>query len=142
MSERKTAEIKFRITPSEKARWQALADVEEIGLSELIRRAVNAAPRTTAEERVWEKLNESLDGTALIDNAIAGLEETPEGAPEPGWVEDLISTNVTETGPPLTKEALLRAHNLVAAPQADVIEKEILVEVNEPKSWMFEGRNG
>jgi hypothetical protein len=42
MSERKTSEIKFRITPSEKARWQAAAEGEQVGLSELIRRRVNA----------------------------------------------------------------------------------------------------
>lgn len=41
MSERKIAEIKFRITPSEKARWQAKAAEEQIGLSELIRRAMH-----------------------------------------------------------------------------------------------------
>ena len=39
MSERKTDEIKFRVEPSVKARWERAADREQIGLSEFIRRA-------------------------------------------------------------------------------------------------------
>lgn len=42
MSERKTAEIKFRVEPSAKARWQALADTKGRPLSEEIRDAMDS----------------------------------------------------------------------------------------------------
>lgn len=41
MSERKTTEIKLRVTPAEKNSWQLAAEDEGIGLSELIRREMN-----------------------------------------------------------------------------------------------------
>lgn len=41
MSERKTTEIKLRVTPAEKNAWQLAAEDEGIGLSELVRREMN-----------------------------------------------------------------------------------------------------
>jgi hypothetical protein len=46
MSDRKTTEIKLRVTPEEKTRWQLEADKQEISLSESIRSAMNAPPPT------------------------------------------------------------------------------------------------
>lgn len=63
MSERKTAEIKFRITPSEKAAWQRYAEEAQLGLSELIRREVNAEIRS--EERNPEPARVPYDA---VDN--------------------------------------------------------------------------
>ena len=40
MSERKTAEVKIRVRPSDKANWQLQASREEITLSELIEKSV------------------------------------------------------------------------------------------------------
>lgn len=48
MSERKTTEIKLRVTPDEKARWQIAAERRGVGLSELIRSAV--------QESIWGDL--------------------------------------------------------------------------------------
>lgn len=41
MSERKTTEIKLRVTPAEKVAWQCAAEEDGIGLSELVRREMN-----------------------------------------------------------------------------------------------------
>jgi hypothetical protein len=41
VSERKTTEIKLRVSPEEKTSWQVAADRREISLSELIRREMN-----------------------------------------------------------------------------------------------------
>jgi hypothetical protein len=70
MSERKTSEIKFRIEPSVKARWQDTATEETDGnLSELIVKALDQYVR-------WAATNRHLDGTRLIGNAIATIAET------------------------------------------------------------------
>lgn len=61
MSERKTAEIKFRCTPSFKAGVQAAADAADASMSEYI------------EAAVWARQNQLLDGTRLLDNAIAQM---------------------------------------------------------------------
>lgn len=66
MAERKTAEIKFRIEPSRKARFQQAAADEGIGLSEFI---VNSC-----EDRTWAAANQKIDGTKLANNAIAALQ--------------------------------------------------------------------
>jgi uncharacterized protein (DUF1778 family) len=66
MSERKTAEIKFRCTPTFKAGLQAAADAAGESMSEYI------------ESAVWAKQNEAIDGTKLVDNAIAQLEEADD----------------------------------------------------------------
>lgn len=50
MSERKTAEIKFRVAPDEKARWQAAADELGMSLSEMIRSATNAHAALATED--------------------------------------------------------------------------------------------
>jgi hypothetical protein len=73
LSERRTAEIKIRLTPAEKGWWQAMADEESTTVSELIRREMNERARVN---RQWAEHNQSLDGTALVDNAIKHL--TPE----------------------------------------------------------------
>jgi hypothetical protein len=56
MSERKTSEIKFRIEPSVKARWQDTATEETDGnLSELITKALDQYVR-------WAATNRHLEG--------------------------------------------------------------------------------
>lgn len=72
MSERKTAEIKFRIEPSVKARWQEAADAIEDGLSEFIRRCVE---QSILQHEQWTKENARLDGTKLLGNAIDAITE-------------------------------------------------------------------
>lgn len=49
MSERKTTEIKLRVSPDEKTSWQLAAEEEQIGLSEFARRAMNDRARQSAE---------------------------------------------------------------------------------------------
>jgi hypothetical protein len=75
VSERKSAEIKFRCTPSFKSAAQADADAVGESLTEYI------------EAAVWARRNQRLDGTALIDNAIELLREA--GAGESGAVAKL-----------------------------------------------------
>lgn len=41
VSERKTTEIKLRVTPAEKNAWQFAAEEDGVGLSEFARRAMN-----------------------------------------------------------------------------------------------------
>lgn len=77
MSERKTTEIKFRTSPTWKARVQSAAAEADESLSEFIEKAV--------EERLWAAQNQRIDGTALIDNAIAAL--------RPGPVESLLDAD-------------------------------------------------
>jgi len=93
MSERRTAEIKFRVTPTEKALWQAAAESEGLGLSELIRLAV--------QEYLW-RYRPSLDSTSLKDNAIAQLDPETDSVVFPD------------------SEAFLRSLEDGASPQRDV----------------------
>lgn len=128
MSEKKTAEIKFRIEPSVKAFWQAqAADETEDNLSELITKAVNQYVH-------WAKENARLDGTKLLDVSgtayprIVVNPEVPED--EMIWVVDsdgvvarrsqplVIIKNVTDCSP---------ANPALLPPRHD---------------WTFEGRNG
>ena len=71
MSEKKTAEIKLRIEPSRKARYQQAAADEEIGLSEFIVKA--------ADDRMWAAQNQKIDGLSLVDNAISSLRDIGAG---------------------------------------------------------------
>jgi hypothetical protein len=75
MSERKSAEIKFRCTPSFKSAAQAAADAADQNLTEYF------------EALHWAAQNAKLDGTALIDKAIALYREI--GAEESGAVARL-----------------------------------------------------
>ena len=87
MSERKTAEIKFRCTPSFKAGVQAAADAAGESLTEYV------------EQSVWARQNQAIDGNALIGNAIAQLREI--GAGDSAAVAELecISTNTEDAAP-------------------------------------------
>jgi hypothetical protein len=67
MSERKTEEIKFRIEPSVKARWQAAADAAGEGLSEFIRSTTETG---ILQLESWEEQNANLDGLVLTSNVI------------------------------------------------------------------------
>jgi hypothetical protein len=67
MSERKTDEIKFRVEPSVKARWQAAADEIGDGLSEFIRRCTE---ESILQHELWTKQNLSINGNVLIDAAL------------------------------------------------------------------------
>lgn len=71
MSERKTAEIKFRVAPSEKAAWQRYAESAQLGLSELIRREVNEGIRAN-------EAKQSAEFRAGVDAAREALEAGPE----------------------------------------------------------------
>lgn len=164
MSERKTAEIKFRIEPSVKARWQALAADETDGnLSELISRAV--------QEHAWAKQNARLDGLQLLNNAIplVANPEVPEGEV---WLTEhsvkttlehplTIITNITDASPQEdvstsdevgAKEGGLREYISTNINEAGPpLTREALddawfgplkSEKSVPKSWMFEGQHG
>lgn len=66
MSERKTAEIKLRVSPSDKARWQARADEAKVSLSALICCEMNAQAHSAEAAK-------HLDGTVLLNNAIVTI---------------------------------------------------------------------
>ena len=85
MSERKTDEIKFRVRPSDKARWQSAAEAEGISLSQYLENAANNA--------VWDAQNRTLYGT-------------------PSSLLEFIATNCQATGE-LTTETLKQAHDAV-----------------------------
>jgi hypothetical protein len=68
MSERRTAEIKIRLTPQEKGWWQAMADEESTTVSELIRREMNARARMRRQGQ-----NEA-NPPVYVASAIGGLE--------------------------------------------------------------------
>jgi hypothetical protein len=57
VSERKTAEVKFRCTPTFKSGLQAAAEAEGISASQLIENSV--------QEHVWAKDNARIDGTKI-----------------------------------------------------------------------------
>lgn len=107
MSERKTAEVKFRCTPTFKAGLAAQAEAEGISVSQLIENAVQA--------HIWAAQNKALDGTTLIENVIEALRDevviTEDGAAEGGLL-DFIATNCAPTGE-LTAESLEAAHRRV-----------------------------
>lgn len=71
MSEKKTAEIKLRIEPSRKARYQQAAADAEKGLSEWL--------IDCAEQATWTSQNQKLDGLSLVDNAISSLRDIGAG---------------------------------------------------------------
>jgi len=77
MSERKTAEIKFRCTPTFKSGLQAQAEAEGISASQLIENAV--------QTHIWAEQNKRLDGLALTltDNALAANRDDEDGAATP-----------------------------------------------------------
>lgn len=95
MSERKTAEIKFRIAPSEKARWQASADAIEDGLSEFVRRCVE---QSILQHDLWARENANFDGTKLLEAGIplAPNPNLPEGEL---WVVDMDKVILERTQP-------------------------------------------
>lgn len=78
MSERKSDEIKFRIKPSVKARWQEAADVDPQteSLSEFIRAAVDEKLQATFKAGV-AKAREALDAgpEAVLEFLRAGERE-------------------------------------------------------------------
>ena len=83
MAERKTAEIKFRIEPSRKARFQQAAADEGIGLSEFI---VNSCEAKVEEARVLgsvDGLMQSAGFAAPSSNPFADIPSatTPDAAP-------------------------------------------------------------
>lgn len=137
MSERKTAEIKFRIEPSVKARWQAQAAAETDGnLSELITKATN-------QHVHWAKENARLDGTKLLGNAIDAITEidpaeaqfvtvlNPDLPKGELWIVDMDEVKLERTQP------LAIIKNITDASPANPA-----LLPDERKSWMFEGQNG
>lgn len=102
MSERKTAEIKFRCTPTFKAGLQAAAEAEGISASQFIENAV--------QNVIWAKQNDRVvpapfTGTPiLVEDLVAA-----DAEPSPGLLE-FISTNVAAEPVVLTPELLEKAH--------------------------------
>jgi hypothetical protein len=70
VSERRTAEIKIRLTPREKGRWQTMADEESTTLSELIRREMNA------RARMRRQAEKEANPPVYAGSAIGGLGPT------------------------------------------------------------------
>lgn len=140
MSEKKTAEIKFRTAPSFKARVQAAAAVAEVSMSEYIEAAV--------ETQMWADVNIALGALSVQPLQEAPLPTQSEDAPAPplGGLRDFISTSVNSAGV-LTEEVLQRAIDaglgLAASPQEDVgTSDEVGANEGAPKSWMFEAQHG
>lgn len=153
MSERKSAEIKFRIEPSVKAFWQEQAAVETEGnLSELITAAVN-------QHVHWAKENARLEGTKLVGSALVlleapqldeALEEREHELSADCWCGPKVVTipEVPEGVALLVdqpKEEYLSEWTVQVQPvplgTAAEMSPQLSDEV-ERKSWMFEGRNG
>lgn len=82
MSERRTELIRVRLTPSEKAQWEAAAVREDVAVSELIRSAV--------ESHVWAEQNKSLGG--MLDGAILATRIEPIVEVEPEAAAKLRET--------------------------------------------------
>lgn len=82
MSERRTELIRVRLTPSEKAQWEAAAVREDVAVSELIRSAV--------ESHVWAEQNKSLGG--MLDGAILATRIEPIVEVEPEVAAKLRET--------------------------------------------------
>ena len=157
MSERKTTEIKLRVSPDEKTSWQVEAERQGIGLSELIRSCVQA----TILAAEW---NRQLDGTALVNNAIATLSDTegedssiaPKTIPigtvvsngvvgERDVVRDITTGEIiTVTAVPTYGEADLVTR--AAQPQIQRGSHQVgtkpLSALRQPKPWTFEARKG
>jgi len=72
VSERKTTEIKLRVSPEEKPSWQLAAEQREVGLSQFIRDCVNLYPLTNP--RPVESLLDS------DDFAVMGLDAEVENS--------------------------------------------------------------
>jgi hypothetical protein len=62
MSERKTDEIKFRVEPSVKARWQEAADTAGESLSEFMREGADSRAQMAA----WTLQNLTLGGGSFV----------------------------------------------------------------------------
>ena len=62
VSERKTTEIKLRVTPAEKTAWQIAAERRGVGLSKLVRDCV--------QESLWAEQNQRRDGLAVTHDAV------------------------------------------------------------------------
>ena len=83
MSEKKTAEIKLRIEPSRKARYQQAAADEGIGLSEWL---VNAADNSLGE--VPAKIKASVVDFAALFNPSVATDEVPTKDRDSDWTGD------------------------------------------------------
>lgn len=124
MSERKTAEIKFRIEPSVKAHWQADADAKDISLSALIVETMNSrAAREQLEHVLWEEQNRSL------------CEHSLKLIPAPAELEDRLE--VYGASP----QADVGTSDEVGAKEVVLTDTALAMRPYEPKSWMFEGRD-
>lgn len=120
MSERKTTEIKLRVSPAEKTAWQAEAEQEGIGLSELIRREMNARAQITF-----------LDPAVLVNNAIESLCE--RGAGDSGAVAQLEAIRDSDT------KASVAPTSVSVSLRGYVPTSGVAGSVAKP--WTFEGRN-
>jgi uncharacterized protein (DUF1778 family) len=121
VSERKTTEIKLRVSPEEKTSWQLAAEQREVGLSQFIRDCVAESLRVEAHRRPDASLSEQAVGEAIVrlreigawnSGAVAALEAAPTSDAQ---VED---SSVAQGVP--------------TSDVADVVTKP----------WMFEARSG
>jgi hypothetical protein len=139
VSERKTAEIKFRVTPTEKAAWQQYAEGAQLGLSELIRREVNEGIRA----------NEARQKIALLSSVgpIAQLEPEPVGFVNPDfpptdeWVAGLRVVLSDEMKP----GTVLITNITDVSPQEDVSTSDEVgasFDSVQRHPWSFEAQNG
>lgn len=117
-AERKTTEIKLRVTPAEKTAWQIAAEQRGVGLSKLIRDCV--------QESLWTEQNQRMDGSSLVDNAIRLLQG-------PAPIESLLDAEGLE---------------VLAASDAEVEDSPVeqavptsAAESRVAKPWMFEARS-
>lgn len=103
MSERKTAEVKIRVRPSDKANWQLQASREEITLSELIEKSVQEHAQSRRAVRVVGPLELATSPFNV---------HAPVADPKPTVLEQS----------PVAPEAIPIVH--VATPPEDVREPE------------------
>lgn len=124
MSERKTAEIKLRVTPTFKAGLQAAATAANVSMSEYIEESV--------QQRLWDGLNKAVDGTALIAPAVRELHPESEQA-----LALERSVPAPFTGTPIPAEELLDADDLAVI--ADDADDELLASTCEHglSMWQF-----
>lgn len=142
MSERKTTEIKLRVTPVEKAAWQLAAEDEGVGLSELIRREMNdwAAQRRPADgasEFISTNVRLAVgEFEPIAPKSVPVGTVTTNGLVEEGDIVRHVPTGEVIPVVPTSGDVDFVDDTAEAVARYGPLKSEKVV----PKPWMFEAR--
>jgi hypothetical protein len=135
VSERRTAEIKIRLTPQEKGWWQAMADEESTTVSELIRREMNARARVRRDAKAANPIT-MLDPDLSTFQALLGAKHVRQATAEEAmaWIEPRLVLEAPGHDSPLDgmSEACIQAASCTSTPcQCNAAPQEVVGTTDE-----------